>query len=158
LSLQTGSAAIYWKNALLGGRDVRNEVVDFSTGGAVQMIVTVSTKVASIAGLVDREKPEDAAGSVVIVRADADFSPVNPGLSPAPATVDATGKFTIGNLGPGEYRLFAFEDIDGNSAADPDFLRRFENRSVTVRIGEGESKAVSLKQVRASETTGGAAQ
>lgn len=158
LSLQTGSAAIYWKNALLGGRNVRNEVVDFSTGGAVQMIVTVSTKVASIAGLVEREKPEDAAGSVVIVRADADFSPVNPGLSPAPATVDATGKFTIGNLGPGEYRLFAFEDIDGNSAADPDFLRRFENRSVTVRIGEAETKAVSLKQVRASETTGGAAQ
>jgi hypothetical protein len=39
------------------------------------------------------------------------------------------------------------------TASDPEFLKKFEDRAGSVKIGEGESKSLSLKQIRYAETT-----
>ena len=69
------------------------------------------------------------------------------------ARVEDAGKFSIANLPPGEYKIFAFEEVDMATASDPEFLKKFEDRAGSVKIGEGESKSLSLKQIRYAETT-----
>jgi hypothetical protein len=61
-------------------------------------------------------------------------------------TTDEKGHFEINRARPGEFRLFAFEDLDQQSIQDPDFLKPFERFGVPVTLREGpnDPQKVSL--------------
>ena len=59
-------------------------------------------------------------------------------------STDAAGKFQVQGLPPGEYKAFAWEDIDRNAIIDLDFMRGFENLGTSVRVGEGEKPSIEL--------------
>ncbi len=148
-------AAAYVKAITVGGQNILDTALDLSGGGGGPMEVILSTKIATVNGMVEKQKQDDAPGSIVIAIAGANGTlsllSTASGQSPL-ARVDDNGKFSIANLPPGEYKLIAFEEIDLATASDPEFLKKFEDRAATVKIGEGESKSATLKQVRFAET------
>ncbi len=151
----TPGAAAYVKAITVGGQNILDTAFDLSGGGGGAMEVLLSTKIATINGTVEKQKPDDAPGSVVIVKvgpnSELTLLSSASGQS-ALARVDESGKFSVANLPPGEYKLIAFEEVDLATASDPEFLKKFEDRAATVKIGEGESKSATIKQIRFAET------
>jgi hypothetical protein len=141
--------AAYLKAVMVGGQDIKDSGIDLSNGGGGAMEIILSTKVAKVDGSVEKEKQDDAAGTVIVAKVGANDELTVLNQS---ARVEENGRFTISNMAPGEYKLFAFEESDMATVSDPDFLKKFVGRSIHVKIGEGESKAVNLKQIRYAET------
>ena len=151
----TPGAAAYVKAVTVGGQNILDTGIDLSSGGVGPMEVLLSTKIATVNGMVEKQKHDDAPGSVVIaiVGANSELTLLSTASGQsALARVDESGKFSIANLPPGEYKLIAFEEVDLATASDPEFLKKFADRAATVKIGEGESKSATLKQIRFAET------
>jgi len=143
-------ANAYVKAINVGGQDIRDTGLDLSNGGGGAIEVILSTKIAKVDGMVEKQKQDDAPGTIIIARSGPNNELTVITLN---ARVEDTGKFSIANLPPGEYKLFAFEEVDIATASDPEFLKKFEDRAANVKIGEGDSKSVNLKQIRYAETS-----
>lgn len=50
---------------------------------------------------------------------------------------------------PGEYKIFAFEEIEPGAYQDADFLRPYEERGETLRVVEGGRHGARLKLISA---------
>lgn len=58
---------------------------------------------------------------------------------------DASGKFRMSGLPPGDYKIFAWEDADKDAIMDLDFVRGYEDKGTRIAIGEGEFKQIDLQ-------------
>jgi hypothetical protein len=63
------------------------------------------------------------------------------------ANADAQGHFTIKGIAPGEYKLFAWSQIDDPDYQDPEFLKPYENQGEAVAIRENSRESVQLKLI-----------
>jgi hypothetical protein len=50
------------------------------------------------------------------------------------ATADESGRFRLTAVAPGDYKIFAWEFVDGGAWLDPAFLRQYEDRGTPVRV------------------------
>jgi hypothetical protein len=64
-------------------------------------------------------------------------------------TTDQYGHFTLRAIAPGDYRLFAWEDIEAGAYQDADFLRPYEERGETLRVVEAGRHSTRLKLISA---------
>ena len=65
-------------------------------------------------------------------------------------TTDQYGRFSVKGIRPGEYKLFAWEDIEPGIYHDAEFLKPLESRGRAVRIEESSGHAVELKLIPAT--------
>ena len=61
------------------------------------------------------------------------------------ARPDTTGKFTMRNLPPGDYRLTAVTDVETGEWYDPAFLQQLLSASIPITLATGEKKVQDLK-------------
>jgi lipopolysaccharide export system protein LptA len=140
---------LYLKKATLGGQDVLARGLDLTYGTAHGRLDLV---LGTGAGHVD--------GSVV----DKQGNPV-PGarvaLVPAPtlrarsdlyrtAVSDLYGNYTLAGIVPGEYTLFAWQDVPPGAYEDPDFLQPFVGEGVPVTIQERGHLSLRLVAIPSS--------
>lgn len=138
----------YVKSILSGGRDIKDQPLDLS-GGSAQLEITLSMKVAKLSGTVEKSNPSAMPGAVILERVGATMNSMT---TPSPyLSVSQTGTFSANVLAPGEYRAYAFEEVDFMQARDPEFLKKFASKATELKIAEGETKTISLKQIPFSE-------
>jgi len=104
--------------------------------------ILLSTKVGRIDGLiVDKDrKPMQGVQAVLIPdrqRERRDLYKL--------VTSDQNGHFTIASVAPGDYKLFAWEDLEPGAYNDPDFLRKYEALAMPVKISESSTSTVEVK-------------
>jgi len=68
------------------------------------------------------------------------------------AFTDHLGRFVLRNIAPGNYTLFAWEQIDRDAFFDPEFLAQYEDRGKAVHVEEGDHITVKLDEIRAADT------
>jgi protocatechuate 3,4-dioxygenase beta subunit len=68
------------------------------------------------------------------------------------ATTDLAGRFALRNIPPGDYTLFAWEQIDRGAYFDPELLARYEDRGKAVHVEEGGHISMKLELIPAAET------
>jgi len=61
------------------------------------------------------------------------------------------GRFTVRGIPPGEYRLFAWEDLEPFSYFDPEVLKTYEQQGKRVRIAESGKETVEMKIIPAAQ-------
>jgi len=66
------------------------------------------------------------------------------------AITDQNGKVSLRGLTPGDYRLFAWEDIEPYSYFDPEVLRQYEQQGKLVHVKESATEQVEMKIIPAS--------
>jgi len=64
---------------------------------------------------------------------------------------DAFGRFSLLGLPPGDFKLFAWEPVQGTNYNDPDVLRAFEGRATPVHIEERQQQTVRLEVISSEE-------
>jgi protocatechuate 3,4-dioxygenase beta subunit len=132
------------QSALLDGRDVADSEFAVS-GGTLSLMITMTSESATVGGTVVDDKNQPVAGAVVVAVPPARFRKRQ---SRYERTItDQRGHFQIRGIIPGDYLLFAWEALEGNTYLDPDFLKQFESRGTSVRLERSANKAVSLQSL-----------
>jgi len=134
----------YVKTARLGDKDLLESGLDGARAGTGPLEVVVSSLGGQVEGVVLNAEEQPAAGAAVV-------------LVPGPVrrtqsrfyrevTTDQYGRFNIKGVAPGDYKLFAWEDVETGAYEDPDFLTPFEplGESLTIRAGRHENKELKL--------------
>jgi hypothetical protein len=62
-------------------------------------------------------------------------------------TTDTAGRFHFDRVPPGDYKAFAWEEVQEGAWFDPEFMRANENRGVPVRIAEGRTENARIEVV-----------
>jgi hypothetical protein len=62
-------------------------------------------------------------------------------------TTDAAGRFRIAGLTPGNYKVFAWEDVQKGAWQDPEFIRVYEDNGVAISIEEGSRATVRVTMI-----------
>jgi hypothetical protein len=135
----------YVKSMRLGDQDVLTEEMTIGPSTTQRLKIVLGTRAATLEGDVLHE--DQPARAAVVLAPDGKFRHV---LSFYRIVgCDEKGHFEIRNATPGEYRLYAFEDLDPRSIQDPDFLRPFEKSGVPVALQEGPNGSQNLPLIPA---------
>jgi hypothetical protein len=57
------------------------------------------------------------------------------------------GRFRFQDLAPGDYKLFAWDDVETGAWQDPDFMRTYESKGLLVHIVEKGKEDVQLNVI-----------
>ena len=128
--------------------DALESGLDLTRGAAGSLQIVVSGKAAQVEGAVTNEKQEPVAGSTVVLlpasekrREQFQFHKT--------VNTDQHGHFILKGLEPGEYKLFAWEDIENGAWMDPEVLRPTESKGKTITLRESSRESVDLRVIPA---------
>jgi hypothetical protein len=148
LSLSPLPPNIYIKAVRLGSTDVLN---GFSIRGPVSGLleIVLGTKAGQIDGtIVDRVRNPMRGIHVILMPArQADRVPGRV----ENVTSDQNGRFAIRAIPPGDYKLFAWEDLEPNAYYDSDFVRKYETLGTPIQISENMKQTVEIKIIPADQ-------
>lgn len=137
----------YLKSVLASGRDVTDAGLTID-GGSVMLEVTASNSGAVVEGTAADSKGGAVANATIIAVPEAKFRQREDRFFKT--VTDQSGRFLFRALPPGEYTLFAAEDMDGDSYYNPEFLKSHEEQGTTLRVAEAERRSVQLKTIPTS--------
>ena len=134
----------YVKAIRVGDADVTESGVDF-TGGVISAEVTVlvSMTAAQIDGTVQNDKSEPAPGAFVVAIPEGKRREIDRYY--ATAATDDSGHFTLKNLAPGDYRVYAFDLVENGAYMDPDWVKPFESKGGKVAVKDSGRESIQLK-------------
>jgi protocatechuate 3,4-dioxygenase beta subunit len=137
---------MYFKAARFGTKEVLDSGFELNSEPTDTLEVIVSPNAAAITVTVvdENQKPVQGATAVIVSdlarrkRQDLNKSAVS----------NAAGQVTFDNLAPGEYKVFAWEEIAANAWQNPDILRTYDSRGQSVRVIERSKENITLRVIR----------
>lgn len=129
-------------SAFSGSRDALREGIDLSNGAPDPLEI----RIAAVAGVVDGTATDDhaapvAGATVALIPASDRAARLDLFKT---ATADQSGRFAFRGVPPGEYKLFAWSDIEPGSYFDPAILEPYESRGTAIHVGNNDSVTKSL--------------
>src|SRR6266478_263727 len=135
----------YLKSANYGSSDALGSFRVNSSSGATLELVG-SARGAHIQGVVMNSDPVPVSGVwVTLIPEDSKRDQKRLFNS---ARSGANGKFEFRGVAPGNYTLFSWDNIEEHEWDDPEFLKPFKSKGVSVRVAEGETKTADLTVIR----------
>lgn len=139
----------YLKEGRFGSDDVVEGRMTVQAGRSSSVLeLTVSGSGGKVEGLVLTEENLPYSGGQVVLVPESLALRERTELFKSTAT-DQLGKFTLRGVRPGEYKLFAWDDVEPGSWHDPDFLRAYEQKGVKVKVTESGVETKELKVIAA---------
>jgi len=140
----------YVKAARLGNDDVLEAGVNVTPGPLPALDVVLSPAGGRVEGLVLDSEGLPIAGTVVLVPEPRRRHLLHLYKS---ADTDPVGRFLLRGVAPGDYKVFAWEEVEPGAYQDPDFLQPVESRGVAVRVTESSAQGVEVKVIPGSAGT-----
>lgn len=139
----------YVKSIKMGDVDVLANGIDLSEGGAADALeIVLSLAAAQLQGVVFTADTKGAQGSTVVLVPDE--SRRNRTSLYRTATTDHMGRFSMQGVPPGDYKIFAWDDIDNGIWYEPDFMRAQESNGQTLKLSESARETLQLKLIRSN--------
>jgi hypothetical protein len=151
ISLHGTPSDFYLKAARLGASDILEE--GFSLGGGPpsgRFELTLNPHGARVEGTVSNDEGQPVSGASVVLVPE--MRRRDQGRFYKTTSTDQYGNFQLRGITPGEYVIFAWEEIEGGAYRDPDFLRPFEKRGQSLRVQEGQAANVTLEVIAARDS------
>ena len=137
----------YVKAARLGEQNVLDTGFEFTSGVTGVLTLVLNPNGGQIEGSVQNDKDEPSIGATVTLIPDAGHSS-SPALFKTSET-DQNGHFVIKGVAPGEYKVYAWEDIEEGAYQDADFMKPHEADGQAVSVKEKAHESVQLKVIPA---------
>lgn len=133
----------YVKSARLGNEDVLVSGIEITSGQAAGPLeIVVEANGGRVDGSVGKDGKPFSGVTVVLVPEDAAMHKDERWFKQT--TTDQYGNFTLRGIRPGDYKIFAWEKIEPGAYQDPNFLRRYEDQGIAVRIEDGSRQTLQL--------------
>lgn len=140
----TANEGWFVKSVAAGGRDINESGINVD-GGTVSLDLVVSANGGEVEGVAVDRKGEPVANAVVVAVPEARM---RSRIDHYRKTVaDQTGRFSLRGLRPGDYTVFAWENVDGEAFYNPDFLKLYEGRGSAMHVSEGDRKSLQLEAI-----------
>jgi hypothetical protein len=137
--IRQGNVSVY-DNGLVVGREPLNPVE-----------VLINTSSGNLEGTVLNAELKPAA-AITVVLIPPENRRQNPALYPW-ARSDAQGRFTMMNLAPGRYTVFAWENTRSGAYRNAEFLAKYFGRGTAVNIEAGARATASVNVIRDEAST-----
>ena len=134
----------YLKDVRLNREDALNKPIQFQGGDNAFLDIVIASGAIQIEGTVLDAKSMPEPGVAVVLIPDLHRD--RPELYKN-ATTDVKGKFGIGSIAPGDYKLFAWDSLDPFAWYDPDILARYESKGKAVHVIESVNQTVDLNVI-----------
>ena len=134
--------------------DVLASGLDLNSGPAGRIDIALRPNAGQVDGVVQNHKQQPVAGATVVLipqekeRRDQMSYYKN-------VTTDQNGRFTAKNLDPGDYKVFAWEDMESGAYMDPDLVKPVESLGESATIRENSKEHLQLKLIPAEPAQGG---
>ena len=137
----------YYVRAIRSGDDdVLTNGLDLSKGAVGTIHIVLSPNAGQLEGSVQNDKQQPAAGATIaLLPQEKERQELTSYYRSA--TTDQYGRFTVKNIDPGEYKVFAWEDVESGAYFDPDFVKPVENLGETITIRESSHEQRQLKLI-----------
>lgn len=122
---------VYMKSVRFGEAEAPDDRIDL-TQGSGPLTILLGTDVGEVEGSVKNLNGDPGVRvRVTLIAYGSHLSRID--LSRSGFT-DEQGKFHLRNVAPGDYRIFAWEDVPLGAPQDPEFRKPFEKQAVTVKL------------------------
>ena len=143
LALNTAEEGYFLRWVRSGLRDVLRDGLDSRTGTPEPLEIVIGNTNSVVEGNVsDGDRPSVAA-QVVLVPSD---RRMRIDLFRT-ATTDQAGRYSFKGVAPGDYKLFAWEDIEPFIYFDPDFLGKHEMAGTPLHVEQNQSVNANLRVI-----------
>lgn len=132
----------YVQSIRLGDEDILESGLHLSGPTNALLEVVIGANAGSLEGSVVDSRNQPLANRTVVLVPDGRLSQRTDLYKNA--STDALGRFRMHGLTPGDYKLFAWEDIQTGAWKDTDFMRAYEGRATPVHVNEGTNSDVQL--------------
>lgn len=141
----------YVKSVRSGETDVLLSGYDATNGAPGPLSVVLSPNAGQVSGTVQNPATQQPApgASVVLIPQEKERRDVFNFYKTS--TTDQFGNFTIKTVTPGEYKVFAWEDLELGAYMDPEFVKSVESTSEAVSVKESGKPAVQLELIPAEK-------
>jgi hypothetical protein len=136
----------YVKAIHMGNSDVLNSRLRIDQQPAAMLEVTLASDAGSLNGRVLNARQEPVTGATVVLLPELDRRLLRTDLYRVTGT-NQVGEFSMEALPPGEYRVFAWENVEDRQWQDPAFMRRYEEMGRTVLITESQRQSVEIRSI-----------
>jgi hypothetical protein len=125
-----------------GDQEALGSGIELAPGFPGSLQITLGLGTGMISGATLDRNQQSASESVVTLVPD----PMKEGRADLYRLVntDRGGHFTVANVPPGEYRLFAWEEIEPGAHFDPEFLKLYESNAQKITVRANSQQNVSL--------------
>jgi hypothetical protein len=131
----------YARNILSGNVDVTFTGVDLTSGAAAPVEIVLSPKAGVVSGAAE------AGATVVLVPNEKERAALAAFYRQAAA--DQFGRFTFRNVAPGDYTVFAWEEVEPTAWMDPEFLKPIQEKGSPVTVAESSEASLQVTVIRA---------
>jgi hypothetical protein len=136
---------LYVKTARLGALDVLKEGLKLERQPTVPLELVISSNTGTVDATVVTEKQEPSINTTFV-------------LVPAPelrfrndlyrsGATDAMGRLHLDGVPPGDYKAFAWEEVENGAWQDSDFIQQFEDRGKPVRVDASSAANLELRVI-----------
>ncbi len=116
--------------------------------------IVVSPKAGQIAGAVRNPKTQQPEPNVTLALVPQEAARRETQIYYRNVSTDAAGNFTLKSLPPGEYRVYAWEDVEDGAWMDPEFMKPLESKGVPVTLKESGNETVQVQAIAAEGKKG----
>jgi hypothetical protein len=134
----------YVKSITLGDKDVLNNGFRIERASDVPLEIVIGGNPGSMQGVVLNAQRQPVPGAVITLFHNDPASRIYRTDMYKVTSTDTAGRFQLGSLRPGDYRVFAWENVEKGTWIDSTFLRLHETKGVTVRVEEGKTASGEL--------------
>jgi hypothetical protein len=131
--------ALLLRSATWAGRDILSEGLTITGPGKVTLDIVAAPDGGKVDGVALDADDKPVGGAKIVVIPESKFRARNDRYFEA--DTDQNGHFDLESVAPGEYKAYAWEDIEPGIWRDPDFVKTIESKGepLTMKTGGHES-------------------
>jgi hypothetical protein len=137
---------MYYKAARLGTTEVLDSGFEVNSQPTESLDIVLSPNAATITLMVVDENQKPVQGATAVIVSDP-ARRKRPDLNKS-AVSNPAGQVVFDGLAPGEYKVFAWDDIAAGAWQNPETLRTYDSRGQNVRVVENGKENITLKVIR----------
>jgi hypothetical protein len=142
VTVQRLPADAYVKSIRMGSADVLNEGIHISSPPEAVLEIVIGANAGRIEGAIVNSRNDPLPNRTVVLVPDVRFRQRSDLYKVV--TTDSAGVFHMQGITPGDYKLFAWDNVETGSWENPDFIQAYENAGRPLHISEGSRENLQL--------------
>ncbi len=147
VSIQPIPDGHYIKSIQLGNVQAEDDALDLTNGAPGELVITLGSKGATVTGTVQDDQQKILTNARIVLvpdnrKLESHFETGSP---------DQNGQFSIKNVPPGSYKLFAFDNAEFGSWLDPEWLKPYDSKGEAIEVKESEKVTKGLTLIKTGD-------